>query len=419
MLTRAIAAAFVGLSCAQIAYAQSPTPTLSEQEKDIVEGHNTDLVGEFDLDTSIPDSPGFAAIGLSPTKVLDPGVEPVTYAALAQFLDDDHNLKTGFALGGTPYWWFNRKKRLDHYQSSSMTTGLERVLARTTVSIGFVDGGENPDRVGIGLKTDLLNDSDYRLDKELYNCVGSAYYEEIGLQYRPTEAQREKFTSDARQKLLAQGETVTPILLAETADEMEAVWRENLRTKVNEAAYTSRLTACRDDATARYAVRASWIVAAGAAFSQEEGGGSWDRSGTSLWTAYRTPLEFLGSVDSRSGRGDITPAYATVFANYDFDHTEEVENEATKYSAGTLGLVGGYERDGLKLSAQAGYKWLEYEQNTAGLEDDAYEVFVLSAAWRLNKTLWLKLDAGQTGERKAAFDETNEYFKLSFAYDLQ
>ncbi|TXI11724.1 MAG: hypothetical protein E6Q76_02090, partial [Rhizobium sp.] len=153
-------AAIGGLSALLISgtgWAQTPEGKITTLVDD-----NGALAGKFEIDTAVPQSAGFSLIGLTPTAVVDPAASRITFASLANYLDENNNLKPGFALGGSPFWWFSDMS-LDEYRDPAKK--MLRIWARTEMSLGFADGGaDKPDRVGFGFATELLGNSDYRLD---------------------------------------------------------------------------------------------------------------------------------------------------------------------------------------------------------------------------------------------------------------
>ncbi len=409
---------------AAIAFGDTAVAQSAEGNEDIVlKEKNTDLIGSFDIDTTIPDSPGFAAIGVDPASVLDPGVDPITFASLTQFLDEDRNLKSGFALGGSPYWWGNDRKRLWDYRHN--TSPLERIAARASISAAFADGGEaKTDKLGFGIKTDLLDDNDYRLDAALYDCVATAYAP-VGLQFRPTAEQQEAFAAEALKRLVAGGNSQpTDEAVDDLAFEIETAWRRGVETGAASALYDKKRTGCQEEASKRNAVKPSFVVAAGVSVVLDNGDATdWEATGGNLWMAYRYPLGIIGGqaagIDPATNNPiETKPSYVTFSVNYAFDQVEKAGAEEVKSDAAVFGLIGGYETDTMRVSAQVGYKYVDYAGNAAGLTDDSYSVFSVGAALRINKNLWLKVDAGETGERQAVSDRRDSYVKLSFAYDL-
>ncbi len=403
------------------AHAQAGGPTTPEEEQ-VIRSKNPDLIGSFDIDTSIPDAPGFAVIGVEPASVLDPGIEPITFASLNQFLDEDNNLKTGFAVGGTPYWWFNREKKLADYRDDKQTGWLERVAARASISAAFADGGESKtDRLGFGVKTDLLDDGDYRRDTELYNCVADAYFD-IGMSYRTqqgmsAEESQRQFAADARQQLVEGGNAnPTDEQVFELSLELEEAHRTRVAAGLGtvEAKSKADVESCREAAAKRYAVKPSLIVAAGVGVDLDNGDATdWEKNGGAVWAAYRRPFAF-----GQKAEKDPDTNYFTVFGKYAFDEKETIGTEDVTSNAAVAGLIGGYETDTMKIAVQVGYKWVDYDANTAGAVDDNYSVYAIGASWKVNKGLWLKIDAGETGERQAVTDGKNSYLKVSFAYDI-
>jgi hypothetical protein len=143
---------------------------------------NPDQPAAREIDTTIPDTPGFAVIGLTPATVIDPGAFRVASFDITNYVDDKGKLKPGLAIAGTPYFWFNHST-LSQYRAAVEGSWATGVLARTSVSLGYTKAADGKtDLIGLGFATELLGDqkqpgkptlyADYRLDTALSDCIG-------------------------------------------------------------------------------------------------------------------------------------------------------------------------------------------------------------------------------------------------------
>ena len=420
------------LSClfVQNALAQDET-----NEEIVLNAQNETLIGGWDIDTSIPEAPGFSIIDANPSNVIDPNVAPVTFAQFTTFLDDENNLKPGFAIGGTPYWWFNRNKTLDDYRDEKTTGTFERFLANISVSSAFAEGGETDfDRVGIGLTANLFGE-DYRSNTKLYNCV-KVVTEKID---------QDVFLGidDISQIILelANEGDATYSSVADIPDEdqetffsqAEAVAKERQKQRQKEfqkskgALAQTEIKNCRAELEKDFRKRQSWTVAIGQAINlEDENGQNVSSDGGTIWSSYRRPT--TGWPLGLSGTSDA-PGYLTLFARHEFDRTKKVEVEDAMMSEGsevptvdldasTLGVLFGIDGSDFKASFQYGWERIDYTENELNLEDDDFTFYALSLERRMNNNLWLKLQVGSTEERASVTSKEDEYFKLSFSYDF-
>lgn len=389
-----------------------PTTTITSQ--------NAELAGKFVVDTAIPQAPGFSVIGLSPSNVVDPGASRVSVFSFANYLDADNNLKPGFALGGSPYWWFNHIT-LDGYRKG--TTWAERALARTEVSLGFADGGAGkPDKLGLGFNVELLDNADYRLDTQLYDCTDQA----IDIVARPVVERRGLTLNEANAKALAEwaawkrgeaplaavtspGEDLNRLewIAARAADiaRTETVTETKRSTELNGAGFEKAKKACRDAAVARYAQRRSLQIAGGMAARLVDGKpGKTAGDGGSVWLSYRQPFRVAGIG---------APNYVGLFGRYDFDKSEALAaGGGQSFDRATIALLLGYEGGGSKVTLQAGWEQMDYQSPGPNLDDD-YTFYTLTYDYRIADSTWLAVKAGSKGDRQSVTKKKDEYMLVN------
>ena len=90
-------------------------------------------------DLSVPASPAFAILGLTPTSIQRPGSVRELMAAATRGFDKDGKVKNGLAIDIAPISLLARERIVggDRYRDSSVT----QALARTTVSLGTAESG--------------------------------------------------------------------------------------------------------------------------------------------------------------------------------------------------------------------------------------------------------------------------------------
>ena len=134
-------------------------------------------------DYSIPESPGFTIIGMTPEDVVHPRTLRDFAVALKDGVDESGKFKTGIALDFTPFQWFVRDQTMARYlrlDSGDLDIDSLRVdanklpkrkyfnsnmLASTSVSIGTTQGtgdGDESVKLGIGLHVPIIDKSDGR-----------------------------------------------------------------------------------------------------------------------------------------------------------------------------------------------------------------------------------------------------------------
>ncbi len=136
-----------------------------------------------EYDYSIPESPGFTIIGMTPEDVVHPRTLRDFAVALKDGVDESGKFKTGIALDFTPFQWFVRDQTMARYlrldtgdlDIDSLRVDANKLpkrkyfnsnlLASTSVSIGTTQGtgdGDESVKLGIGLHVPIIDKSDGR-----------------------------------------------------------------------------------------------------------------------------------------------------------------------------------------------------------------------------------------------------------------
>lgn len=134
------------------------------------QGASGDKINDRDVDLSVPESPAFTVLGVTPETVVRP-TNPREFAtSLLNGVDQNGNFQTGLALDFVPYLTFKgRSTSLSKYADSR----VDRFLARTQFSFATTKGATDEDKstkLALGLRLTLFDKGDPRLDDELDKC---------------------------------------------------------------------------------------------------------------------------------------------------------------------------------------------------------------------------------------------------------
>jgi hypothetical protein len=117
------------------------------------------------LDLSVPDSPAFTVLGLTPNTITRPATPRELASSLLNGVDQNGNFQTGVAVDTAPYLLFyGNGVTLKQYQDSPVI----QVLARTQVSFATTKGTSDADKsakIAAGLSITIFDRGDARLDK--------------------------------------------------------------------------------------------------------------------------------------------------------------------------------------------------------------------------------------------------------------
>ncbi|HEX7329929.1 MAG TPA: hypothetical protein VF290_00430 [Pyrinomonadaceae bacterium] len=148
---------------------QSPTPNPTPPVVDpaVLRGP----VGQAAVDLSVPESPAFTVLGITPETVIRPTSPRAFATSLLNGVDQNGNFQSGLAMDFVPYLLIaGDDLTLRKYQTSRIT----RLLARTQFSFATAKGATEDDkslRLGLGLHMTLWDRGDPRLDQTLLKCL--------------------------------------------------------------------------------------------------------------------------------------------------------------------------------------------------------------------------------------------------------
>lgn len=247
---------------------------------------STDIAGELEkvqaamLDLSVPDSPAFSVLGLTPEEVSRPTTARKLATSLLNGVDRHGVLQSGVAVDLAPYLALaGESLRLNDYR---MRYGM-RFLSRLQMSVATVKASGNNDeatRAAVGLRATLLDHGDPRTDPDLDACFDK----------RPTLPPPPKF--------------IVPPLPADPTPEQAAEWGVLLKRGIEEEqkfnaavdTYVERVRvavdACREEARKRNWNNTSWIVAFARAWISETGAlADLGSTGGGVWTTFAYGFE--------------------------------------------------------------------------------------------------------------------------------
>jgi hypothetical protein len=115
------------------------------------------------VDLSVPESPAFAVLGLTPSTVLRPASPKAFATSLLNGLDQNGNFQTGLAIDTSPFMLFNGENiTIRDYNQQYLT----RLLSRAQFSFATAKGGSEDDtstRLSAGLNLTLWDRGDPRI----------------------------------------------------------------------------------------------------------------------------------------------------------------------------------------------------------------------------------------------------------------
>jgi hypothetical protein len=220
------------------------------------------------VDLSVPESPAFTVLGLTPNTVVRPGSPRAFASSLLNGLDQNGNFQSGLAIDTAPFMLFNGENvTIIDYNKHYVT----RFLARTQFSFATAKGGSSDDtatRLSAGLNLTLWDEGDPRI-----------YHPERG--------------DDDVLQCFAKGLKDPPVIAPGTPP--ETVARINAE---NKAINDTLADACRERARKANWNRSSWVIAYAPSWISKTGearGFRWN--GGAFWTSVAYGFEGLPSLE--------------------------------------------------------------------------------------------------------------------------
>jgi hypothetical protein len=251
---------------------------------------NRDAQGSTKLaavDLSVPESPAFTVLGLTPQTVVRPTSPRQFATSLLSGVDMNGNFQSGLALDFVPYLILaGDELTLRGYQQNY----FQRLLSRTQVSFATTKGASDDDksmRLALGLHATLWDRGDPRTDENLMTCLG-----QMRTPRRPDQLEPELLGT-------------TPQDLKDFNDSLSRYNEDKTRYERDRQAaieFNNGVSArCRDESRRRNWNRSSWIIAAAPSWISLTGETKryrWDGGG--FWTSVAYGFEGVPGLKDRS-----------------------------------------------------------------------------------------------------------------------
>lgn len=221
------------------------------------------------VDLSVPESPAFTVLGVTPSTVVRPGSPKAFASSILSGLDQNGNFQSGLAFDLTPYMLFNGENiTIRDYNEHYLT----RLLSRTQFSFATIKGSSADDtatRVAAGVNFTIWDKGDPRIyhpergDDDVLQCFANS------LQLPPP---------------------IAPGTPQATIDQINAG---------NKATNDQLADACRDRARKANWNRSSWIIAYAPSWITKTGdpdsGYKWN--GGAAWTSVAYGFEGISALE--------------------------------------------------------------------------------------------------------------------------
>ena len=339
---------------------------------------------EATLDLSVPKSPAFTALGVTPESVIRPASPRALGLSLLNGGDPKGNLQAGLAVETAPYLlWAGNNLTLRRYQDNY----LERLMSRIQLSLATAKGLNDDDkatRAALGLFITLFDLGDPRNDPVLISC----FREKIG---------------PIHKKAVAVMDEIAPIVATRPEAEVTAAIEERI-APLQEAA-KKQAEACRAEARKRHWNASAWNIGVAPTWTANKGQVSeLHSSGTSVWTTLGYGFESI------SGLEDV--AQILLHARYRGNEVVAApEGNGAFLKQDTLTLAGQLRIAGLTFREPKGDPDLSLLLEAAYIRENRHNrpnerLFRYSVGFdfRLTNDLYLDVSIGTEDGRKAGKD---------------
>lgn len=351
------------------AAANHSTPSLQDPLEGFQKGNDISLA---DIDLTVPESPAFTVLGVTPETVVRPTTPREFASSLLNGLDQNGNFQTGVAFDAVPFLvFFGNDTNLYDYKRSAMT----RFLSRTQLSFATAKGVTDDDkstRLALGLRMTLWDSGDPRLDRALQTCY-----------------------KDETDKLFAAGgDFDDPIPLDPTERDEEISRREKI--------FADKTEPCDDTARKRNWNASSWIVGLAPSWISETGSTSNFRwNGGGFWTSVAYGFEQVQALKDNSQL-----IFHARYRNNEI--VPDADTEGLFFSQDSL-YFGSRLRvsPGKKASSILSFEGVFLRSRRDNNEYDNSSRYSLGLEQRLANNIWFALSLGGHSGRE---DGTNQTF---------
>lgn len=441
--TSVVAAGLV--ACVWTADAQANL--LEEVDKNLILG-SVGKADNFKIDTSMPDYPALALLGQEDAAVVNIATPEDLGSHLFTLFDEDGDLKLGAALGGHPYWWFGRRQvSLRQYEGdegvSNRWSHMQRVLARTNVSVGVVEltqgetaGDSTGFKTSIGFSTEVLDSADPRLLYSTRACIGNAY-RDLSNRNLTKLLEKGNIAQIRAYNRLAEAYPSLGLMVADVsngvdfgavsatnapkiihsnnaqaqADFSVFLGQENAKVDTSDffdEGYEKGLEACQKNAALFLQRKQSLRIGAAIAGRSDTGNaGDLEEDGLAVWLSYRHPF----------GNENVTDGTLSswgAFAKYETDASEAVDMSdmmgmatsgeqdmmLAKYDGWRAGLNINRVKSDFVVSGALSYVEKDFKSDM--LEDEDYLLATITASMKVRDGLWAEASFGWAND--AQFD---------------
>lgn len=130
----------------------------------------TGIANMFD-GAAIPDSPAFAALGVTPPLITRPASPHKLAFSVVEGFDQNGKIQSGIAADMSPYLLLREKDlTLEKFQNSTRAQGLSRIQLSFAATKGAVEN-DTATRLATSVRWTIWDDGDIRLDKDLLACI--------------------------------------------------------------------------------------------------------------------------------------------------------------------------------------------------------------------------------------------------------
>lgn len=351
-------------------------PALSQDE----EKEKAKLLDAPPLDFSVPESPAFTMLGVTPQDVAKPPDAEGLGVALLNATDQNGVLQSGIAIDTNPYLVFRGPTlTIEDYQDKYW----QQFLSRTKLSVATTkaSGDAKDTRGAAGLLFVPIDTADPRLDKKLGDCLTTA----LSFEGPPVPPDPQNHASD-----------VEPL----------------------DKTIQKKLLECHEEFTKRKKTNwnaSSWMIGIAAASVTDDGKvESLHGDGVGIWTSYSRQFAFGRETQSQAPKSDVRRAQVIVHGRYRTSEKVKPEGSDTEIDQDSM-LLGARLRLGAPEfggSVEVSHIRKEPDEGNA----DSHFRVLIGAERLIFGSTWLQIAVGRDVGREEGDDLViRSAFRWSFS----
>jgi len=364
-------------------------------------------LGVFDIDKGVPDSPAFAVLNLTPSKILTPNSPREFATSILNAQDENGNFKQGIAIDTSFLNLFGREVTLDKYrykyEENKIFTAPNAIFYRTRLSFATVKGQEDADesmKLSLGVHFLPIDSGDVRLNKNIDKCYDNAA--NLTEAKYPIKSARD-FNMDMKLHKKHRKE-----MLEKRATEL----RKSLKGKST----VSNIKGCVDEELKDKKINRWAIGIAPKLISPDGDSDNFQYDGFGVWTSYAYGMDRLtDKFHKYNALKSDGSTQVIIHARYLFDESNPVPGMPNNFLEQDSFFVGG------KLQT-AGNSWnaaLEFSYNIAypdvGETDESF-LYAFVFEKKILKDLWIEASVGSTDGRDLQDDNAFGKVNLKWAF---